>query len=84
MLGKRVEMQMRHRPGLEDRLRSDYKMAAYLLQDDHLVWSSDFEGIRKDLHGLIEEFLVSSPIYAPIKLTNIVKTLIDEEFDISI
>ena len=60
---------------------ADYKQAAGLLNDD-LVWSSDFEAIRKDLSQLISQH--ASANNYPLQLTNIVQTLIADENDLSI
>jgi hypothetical protein len=64
----------------EIRLYTDYKQAVALLRDNHLVWSSDFDGIRLDLADLIDS---CSSTFPP-SLTEIVQTLISSENDLSI
>lgn len=64
-----------------ERLRADYKQAAGLLKED-LVWSTDFEAIRRDLAELMQ-MQAEIGVY-PAALTNIVQTLIADENDLSI
>lgn len=62
-------------------LYNDYRQAAGLLRDD-LVWSSDFEAIRLDLANLIATHAAMDNYPAP--LTEIVRTLIADENDLTI
>lgn len=65
-----------------DRLYNDFKQASGLLRDDNLVWSQDFESIRKPLAALID-LEASTYRFNPF-LTQICQQLIAEENDITI
>jgi hypothetical protein len=69
------------RPGLKARLYADYRQAAGLLRGD-LVWSSDFDAIRIDLANLIATHAALDNYPTP--LTEIVRTLIADENDLTI
>ena len=72
---------VRMRPIDTGRLYADYRQAAGLLRHD-LVWSTDFEAIRTDLANLIET-QAALDNYPP-NLTEIVRTLISVENDLTI
>lgn len=63
-------------------VKADFAQASMLLRDEHLVWSQDFEAIRKPLAALID---LEASIYRfnPF-LVQICQELIAEENDITI
>ena len=65
-----------------DRMYADFKQASGLLRDDNLVWSDDFETIRKPLAALID-LEASTYRFNPF-LVQICQQLIAEENDITI
>lgn len=65
-----------------DRMYADFKQASGLLRDDNLVWSQDFESIRKPLAALID-LEASTYRFNPF-LAQICQQLIAEENDITI
>ena len=67
---------------MSNRLATDFAQASMLLRDDHLIWSEDFEAIRKPLAALID-LEASSYRFNPF-LVQICQTLIAEENDITI
>ena len=64
------------------RLVTDFKQASGLLRDDNLVWSADFEEIRKPLAALID-LEAATYRFNPF-LVQICQALIAEENDITI
>ena len=66
----------------ELRLVTDFKQASGLLKDDNLVWSADFEEIRKPLAALID-LEAATYRFNPF-LVQICQALIAEENDITI
>ena len=64
------------------RLLTDFKQASGLLRDDNLVWSADFEEIRKPLAALID-LEAATYRFNPF-LVQICQQLIAEENDITI
>jgi hypothetical protein len=67
---------------MSDRLHADFKQASGLLRDDNLVWSDDFETIRKPLAALID-LEAATYRFNPF-LTQICQAVIAEENDITI
>jgi hypothetical protein len=67
----------------ELRIAADFKQAAALLRDPHLVWSADLESIREDLARYIEGSLADHAWQNP-TLQRIVQSLIADENDLSI
>ena len=66
-----------------NRLYADFKQAAALLDDDQLVWSADFESIRKDLARYLEVKAGLGVGNNP-HLINVVQSIIADENDIVI
>ena len=64
------------------RTKADFAQASMLLRDDNLIWSDDFEAIRKPLAALID-LEAASYRFNPF-LVQICQTLIAEENDITI
>jgi hypothetical protein len=67
---------------MSNRIATDFAQASMLLRDDHLIWSEDFEAIRKPLAALID-LEASTYRFNPF-LTQICQALIQEENDITI
>jgi hypothetical protein len=67
----------------ELRIEADFKQAAALLRDPHLVWSADLDCIREDLARFIEGALADHTWQNP-TLQRIVQSLIAEENDLSV
>lgn len=66
-----------------EQLYADFKQAAGLLDDDNLVWSNDFDNIRRDLARYISIKATLGAGNNP-HLIQIVQTLIADENDITI
>lgn len=66
-----------------ERLYADFKQAAALLDDDQLVWSADFDSIRKDLARYLET-KASLGVGNNPHLINVVQSIIADENDIAI
>lgn len=64
------------------RMVADFKQASGLLRDDNLIWSEDFEAIRKPLAALID-LEAATYRFNPF-LVQICQQLIAEENDITI
>lgn len=62
--------------------RAKLVTAAHLLQDDHLVWSSDLEAIRKPLAKLLTH-AATLGAFSPI-LLEIADKLLIEEYDLTV
>lgn len=67
----------------ELRIEADFKQAAALLRDSHLIWSSDLDCIREDLAEYIESALQDGTKHNS-TLQRIVQSLIAEENDLSV
>lgn len=67
---------------MRTRAKVDLLTAAHLLQDKHLVWSDDFEAIRKPLAALLQEAATRESRNAHIQ--EIADRLLEEEFDITV
>lgn len=68
---------------LNARIYADFRQAAALLRDKHLVWSADLDSIREDLAEYLEHralFGVSNSEH----LISVVQRLIADENDLSI
>lgn len=63
-------------------IKADFAQASMLLRDEHLIWSQDFEAIRKPLAALID-VEASTYRFNPF-LVQICQQLIAEENDITI
>jgi len=63
--------------------RANYRQAIELLKDDKLVWSGDFENIRKALADVFDEHLIESN-FSFATLNYLAEKLLEEENDISI
>lgn len=68
---------------MSDRVVMDFKQAVWLLRDNNLVWSSDFDDIRLDLANIIESKIALGSNNHP-ALIELVRTLISEENDLTI
>jgi len=66
-----------------EQLYADFKQAAGLLDDDNLIWSEDFNNIRRDLARYISAKATLGAGNNP-HLIQIVQTLIADENDITI
>lgn len=62
--------------------RAKLETAAYLLQDDHLVWSEDFEAIREPLWRLLNQAAIYGA-FSPVIL-EIADKLLIEEYDLTV
>ena len=63
-------------------IRVKYATAAHLLLDENLVWSEDFDAIRKPLAALMVEAqyaIIRSP-----QLQEIADKLLEDEYDITV
>jgi len=67
---------------MKDRDRVKLATAAHLLNDDHLVWSADFEAIREPLAKLLNQ-AANSVAHNP-ELVEIADKLLIEEYDLTI
>jgi len=67
----------------ELRIEADFKQAAALLRDPHLVWSADLDCIREDLAQYIESAILDGTKHNQ-TLQRIVSSLIAEENDLSV
>lgn len=63
--------------------RANYQMVIDLLKDDKLVWSGDFDNIRKALADVFDEHLIESN-FSFATLNYLAEKLLEEENDISI
>ena len=63
--------------------RANYRQAIELLKDDKLVWSGDFDNIRKALADVFDEHLIESN-FSFATLNYLAEKLLEEENDISI
>jgi hypothetical protein len=57
---------------------NEISQAILVLKDDNLVWSSDFEGIRKHLAGLLERALQNEYHYLEPEIGDLALKLIRE------
>lgn len=62
--------------------RAKLVTAAHLLQDDHLVWSEDFEAIREPLWKLLNQAVIYGA-FSPVIL-EIADKLLIEEYDLTV
>ena len=67
----------------DERIYADFRQAAALLRDNQLVWSADFDDIRKDLANLIDANSKWGVRNSP-HLIELVQKLIATENDLSI
>lgn len=67
----------------ERRLYADFKQAAALLDDNHLVWSCDMDAIRKPLARFIAN-RAPDGLRNDVDLIEVVRILIADENDITI
>jgi hypothetical protein len=63
--------------------RANYRQVIELLQDDKLIWSGDFDNIRKALADVFDEHLIESN-FSFATLNYLAEKLLEEENDISI
>jgi len=67
----------------EDRVRTDFKQAAALLRDKHLVWSADLDSIRENLAEYLESRATLGSANNP-HLIAVVQRLLADENDLTI
>ena len=67
---------------MKDRDRVKLATAAHLLNDDHLVWSDDFEAIRGPLADLLNQAAKYGAFWPVI--VEIADKLLIEEYDLTI
>jgi len=65
------------------RIYADFRQAAGLLKDPHLVWSADLDSIREDLAAYLEERASLGTENSP-SLISVVQRFIADENDITI
>ena len=65
------------------RIYADFRQAAGLLRDPHLVWSADLDCIREDLAEYLEEKAALGSENSP-SLISVVQRFIADENDITI
>jgi len=65
------------------RIYADFRQAAGLLKDPHLVWSADLDSIREDLAAYLEERASLGTQNSP-SLISVVQRFIADENDITI
>jgi hypothetical protein len=66
-----------------ERIRTDFRQAAGLLRDPHLVWSADLDCIREDLAEYLESRANLGKDNSP-HLVRVVQRLIADENDITV
>jgi hypothetical protein len=63
--------------------RANYRQAIELLKDDKLVWSGDFDNIRKALADVFDEHLIDSD-FSSSTLNYLAEKLLEEENDLTV
>jgi hypothetical protein len=63
--------------------RANYRQAIELLKDDKLVWSPDFDAIRKALADVFDEHLIESN-FSFATLNYLAEKLLEEENDLTV
>ena len=63
--------------------RANYRQAIELLKDDKLVWSPDFDAIRKALADVFDEHLIESN-FSFATLNYLAGKLLEEENDLTV
>lgn len=63
--------------------RASYQMVIDLLKDENLVWSSDFDAIRKHLADVFDEHLIESN-FSFATLNYLAEKLLEEENDLTV
>jgi hypothetical protein len=63
--------------------RANYRQVIELLKDDKLVWSGDFDNIRKALADVFDEHLIESN-FSFATLNYLAKKLLEEENDLTV
>ena len=63
--------------------RANYQMVIDLLKDDKLVWSPDFDAIRKALADVFHEHLIESN-FSFATLNYLAEKLLEEENDLTV
>jgi len=63
--------------------RANYQMVIDLLKDDNLVWSPDFDAIRKALADVFDEHLIESN-FSFATLNYLAEKLLEEENDLTV
>lgn len=66
-----------------ERIYTDFRQAAALLRDKHLVWSADLDSIREDLAEYLEHCALLGSDNSE-HLISVVQRLIADENDLSI
>jgi hypothetical protein len=63
--------------------RANYRQAIDLLKDDKLVWSGDFDNIRKALADVFDEHLIERD-FSFATLNYLAEKLLEEENDLTV
>jgi hypothetical protein len=63
--------------------RANYQMVIDLLKDENLVWSPDFDMIRKHLADVFDEHLIESN-FSFCTLNYLAEKLLEEENDLTV
>ena len=63
--------------------RANYRQVIDLLKDDKLVWSGDFDNIRKALADVFDEHLIESD-FSFATLNYLAEKLLEEENDLTV
>ena len=63
--------------------RANYRQVIELLKDDKLVWSGDFDNIRKALADVFDEHLIESN-FSFATLNYLAEKLLEEENDLTV
>jgi hypothetical protein len=63
--------------------RANYRQVIDLLKDDKLVWSGDFDNIRKALADVFDEHLIESN-FSFTTLNYLAEKLLEEENDLTV
>jgi hypothetical protein len=63
--------------------RANYRQVIELLQDDKLIWSGDFDNIRKALADVFDEHLIESN-FSFATLNYLAEKLLEEENDLTV
>jgi hypothetical protein len=63
--------------------RANYRQVIDLLKDDKLVWSGDFDNIRKALADVFDEHLIESN-FSFATLNYLAEKLLEEENDLTV
>ena len=68
---------------VENWQKANYRQAIELLKDDKLVWSPDFDAIRKALADVFDEHLIESN-FSFATLNYLAEKLLEEENDLTV